>query len=218
MLLAQAKWLVPLFFDITLSWVILGWMFACNLPLPARSEGKPLSWKKFRYISISSHLNYDQKILILPGTTKNCTWTEGMRPLMCVYIYIHSYIYIKGSQRKGSPGRWAQGLARRGSCFIFEQPRLSIAEVWPNNVIWRSSAWHICFHSKRSCSPRAGSRGREAALKPCLHLSGAKSHKGEKFPEILNWRWHGGFGLPFSQKQNQRWNLWLDLNPFYITP
>lgn len=125
---------------------------------------------------------------------------RSMRPLTCTQIYI----YIEDRQGKGTPGRLAQGLGQRGSCFILEQPGLSIAEVWPSNVIWGSSAWHICFHSKRSCSPRAGSRGREAALKLCLHLSGAKSHKGEKFLEILNWRWHGGFGLFFSLKQNQK--------------
>lgn len=59
--------------------------------------------------------------------------------------------------------------------------------------------------------------GQGAVLKPCLHHSGPKRHKDEKFLGIPSWRWHGGCGCGFHWNKIKRWNLWLDLSSFYIT-
>lgn len=90
-----------------------------------------------------------------------------------------------------------------GSCSIFEQPGLGVAEGWPSNVTWGSSTWH-------SCSP---SRGLE--FPTCLRLSAPRSHKGEKLLENSNWRWHSIFGHVFHWNKTKRWNLWVDWSPFY---
>lgn len=176
-----------------------------SLPFIASGERKHLSWKKFWYISISSHPKLWQEI-----RRRQPSWYYQNLCMDRSYETLNVYIrQLREGElwRGGSLDRQGQGLARRGSHSIFEQPGLSVAEKGPSNVTWRSSAWCICSHSRRLKFPMGGQHGQGSCLETCLH------HLGPKAARVRSsWKFQIGGGVvflaAFFTKTKSRDGIW----------